>query len=409
MWFKGFSALFSPDCALTLVLWYVSIIAAMGERHAVAVAVASACRAILWMGDAEMDLPVSTAERLQRIKVIGVGGGGSNAVKRMIESGIVGVDFISINTSLKELKGTRAPVRLQIGETVTHGLSTGGDVALGKQAAEAATPQIEALLKNTDMVFIAATLGGGTGTGAAPVIARIAKRMGILTVGVVTHPFGFEGARKSRIAQEGLKELVQNVDAEIVISNDRLLSLDVRDLKLTEAFVLADEMLHQAVQTVCDFVLKVGVINVDLRDVTAILTGGGRTMVNVTRATGDDRAAVAAQQATFSPLLDITLEGATGLLLNIEGGNLSLGEVNTAAEIVTRMASPDANIIFGYIDNKELGDEIVITVIATGYRLDANGNPQGNMPPLRDSPIEVDLDHRPFDPRDLDVPTRLRR
>jgi cell division protein FtsZ len=199
------------------------------------------------------------------------------------------------------------------------------------------------------------------------------------------------------------------VDAEIVISNDRLLTLEKQDLKLTDAFVLADEMLQQAVQTVCDFVLKVGVINVDLRDVTAILTGGGRTMVNVTRAKGDDRALIAAQEATSSPLLDITLEGATGLLLNIEGGNLSLGEVHSAAELITRMASPDANIIFGYIDNKELGDQIVITVIATGYRLDANGRPQGAAPITRDSPIEVDLDHRPFDPRNLDVPTRLRR
>mgnify|MGYP000984051822 CR=1 FL=1 len=221
-----------------------------------------------------MDVPVTAAERLQRIKVIGVGGGGSNAVKRMIEAGIVGVDFIAVNTSLKELKGTRAPVRLQIGEQVTHGLSTGGDVSLGTQAAEAATEQIQALLENTDMVFIAATLGGGTGTGAAPVIARIAKRLGILTVAVVTKPFGFEGSRKTRLAETGLQALTKTVDAEIVISNDRLLTLDVRDLRLTDAFLLADEMLHQSVQTVCDFVLKVGVINVDLRDCTDITFTG---------------------------------------------------------------------------------------------------------------------------------------
>jgi cell division protein FtsZ len=233
--------------------------------------------------------------------------------------------------------------------------------------------------------------------------------MGILTVGVVTKPFGFEGARKARLAEAGLQSLMKHVDAEIVISNDRLLTLDVRDLKLTDAFVLADEMLRQSVQTVCDFVLKVGLINVDMRDVTAILTGGGRTMVNVTRAKGDDRAIVAAQEATSSPLLDITLQGATGLLLNIEGGDLSLGEVHTAAETITRMASPDANIIFGYIDNKELEDEIVITVIATGYRLDASGHPQGAAPITRDSPIEVDLDHRPFDPSNMDIPTQLRR
>jgi len=356
-----------------------------------------------------MDLPVSTAERLQRIKVIGVGGGGSNAVRRMIDAGIAGVDFICVNTSLKEIKAARAPVRLQIGETVTHGLSTGGEVALGQQAAQEATKQIEALLKNTDMVFIAATLGGGTGTGAAPVIAQIAKSMGVLTVGVVTKPFSFEGTRKAHLAEAGLQELCKHVDAEIVIANDRLLGLEQRDLKLTDAFALADEMLHQAVQTVCDFVLKVGVINVDLRDVTAILTGGGRTMVNVTRAKGEDRALVAAQQATSSPLLDITLEGATGLLLNIEGGNLTLGEVHSAADLITRMAAPDANIIFGYIDNKQLGDEIVITVIATGYQLDGNGRPLAAGSAASDSPIDVDMSRRPFDPLDLDVPTRLRR
>ncbi|NLX41933.1 MAG: cell division protein FtsZ, partial [Chloroflexi bacterium] len=304
------------------------------------------------------------------------------------------------------LAASLAPVRLQIGETVTHGLSTGGDVALGTRAAEAAAPQIEALLRDTDMVFIAATLGGGTGTGAAPVIARIARQMGILTVGVVTRPFTFEGARKSRVAEAGLQALIEQVDSEIVISNDRLLTLDRRDLKLTEAFVLADEMLQQAVQTVCDFVLKVGLINVDLRDVTAILTRGGRTMVKVSRATGPDRAVVAAEAATSSPLLDIDVQGATGLLLNIEGGKLGLGEVYTAAETITAMADPDANIIFGYIDNPDLGDSIVITVIATSYRENSGDRRRRRG---AEAPIDVDLDHRPFDSSEADAATRSRR
>jgi cell division protein FtsZ len=298
---------------------------------------------------------------------------------------------------------------MQIGEKVTHGLSTGGDVALGAQAAEAAAADIANLLKNTDMIFLAATLGGGTGTGAAPVIARIARGLGILTVGVVTLPFSFEGTRKMRIAEAGLAELTKHVDAEIVISNNRLLALDQRELKFTDAFALADEMLRQSIETVCDFVLKVGVINVDLKDVTAILTGGGRTMVNVTRAKGQDRAMVAAQEASGNRLLDISVEGATGLLLNVEGGNLTLGEVHTAADLITRMAAPDANIIFGYVDNDQLGDEIVVTVIATGYGRNGATAGQGPMRVSPDAPIKPALDRRPFDPLDFDIPTRLRR
>jgi cell division protein FtsZ len=343
-------------------------------------------------------------ERLQRVKVIGVGGGGSNAVRRMIESGIEGVEFITINTSLKEIAASRAHRQLQIGSQVTHGLSTGGDVSLGVKSAEAAKADIAKLLDNTDMVFVAATLGGGTGTGAAPIIARLAKERGILTVAVVTKPFGFEGARRSQAAEAGLRELVKHVDAEIVISNDRLLSMDARNLKLTDAFSLADDMLRKAVQIVCDFVLKVGVINVDLRDVTAILTNGGRTMVAMTSATGEERALAAAQEAITSPLLDITLQGATGLLLNIEGGDLSLGEVHAAAELISRTASPDANIIWGYVDNPDLKDEIRITLIATGYRGEAEGRAPG-----RESPSQADRGPHPLDSMDLDIPSRLRR
>jgi cell division protein FtsZ len=347
----------------------------------------------------------TSRERLQRIKVIGVGGGGSNAVRRMIEAGIEGVEFVTINTSLREMVASRASARLQIGAEITHGLSTGGDVSLGVRSAEAAQAEIAKLLENTDMVFIAATLGGGTGTGAAPVVARLAKERGILTVAVVTKPFGFEGARRSQAAEEGLRELVQHVDAEIVISNDRLLSLDVRNLKLTDAFSMADEMLKKAVQIVCDFVLKVGLINVDLRDVIAILTNGGRTMVSMTRATGEERALAAAQEAITSPLLDITLQGATGLLLNIEGGDLSIGEVHAAADLISRTASPDANIIWGYVDNPELKGEIRITLIATGYQVEDRSEAQ----PRRGWDMPTDLDRRPSDSLDLDIPTRLRR
>ncbi len=349
-------------------------------------------------GGGSMDQQDATLERLQRIKVIGIGGGGSNAVQRMIDHGIAGVDFITINTSVKKATASQATMSLQIGNKITHGLSTGGDMALGTKAAEAARSEIEALLEDTDMVFVAATLGGGTGTGAAPIVAGIAKEKGILTVAVVTKPFSFEGSRKMQTAEAGLETLRKAVDAEIVISNDRLLTLDRPDLKLTEAFALADEMLQKAVQTVCDFVLRVGVINVDLRDVIAILTNGGRTMVNVTSASGEDRAIAAAQAAVTSPLLDITVSGAAGLLLNIEGSNLSLGEVHEAAELITRTAAPDADIIWGYVENDDLDDEIKITVIATGYQLDENGQPIYSQR-VKDSPIDLDLD----------VPTRLRR
>ena len=347
----------------------------------------------------------TSRERLQRIKVIGVGGGGSNAVRRMMEESIEDIEFITINTSLKEMSASRAAANLQIGGQITHGLSTGGDVSLGIKAADAARSEITQLLDNTDMLFIATTLGGGTGTGAAPIVAQLAREQGILTVAVVTKPFSFEGNRRMKTAEAGLQELIKHVDAEIVISNDRLLSLDARDLKLTDAFALADEMLKKAIQIVCDFVLKVGLINVDLRDVTEILTNGGRTMVSVTSGKGPDRAMEAAEEAITSPLLDITLQGATGLLLNIEGGDLSIGEVHGAADLIARTAAPEANIIWGYVDNPELVDEIRITLIATGYKVDEQGKPYTD----GDSPIQADLDRRPFDSLDLDIPTQLRR
>lgn len=344
-------------------------------------------------------------EKLQRIKVIGIGGGGSNAVRRMIEARIAGVEFITINTSLKELSASLAPVSLQIGAQITHGLSTGGDVAAGARAAEAAKGEITKLLENTDMVFIATALGGGTGTGAAPIVARLAKDRGILTVAVVTKPFGFEGSRRGQIADAGLRELVKNVDAEIVIYNDRLLTMAAQNLKLTDAFALADDTLKKAVQIVCDFILKVGLINVDLRDVTAILTNGGRTLVSMTRATGEERAMVAAQEAVTSPLLDITVQGATGLLLNIEGGDLTFGEVHAAADLITRSAVPEANIIWGYVDNPSLQGEIRITLIATGYRAEEESRGQQG----RDLRAPSDAGSRSSDSLDLDIPTRLRR
>ncbi len=361
-----------------------------------------ACRA--GKGDTMSQVETSR-QQLQRIKVIGIGGGGSNAVRRMIEAGIEGVEFITINTSLREMISSRATTRLQIGAEITHGLSTGGDVSLGTRAAEAAEAEIAKLLDDTDMVFLAATLGGGTGTGAAPIVARLAKARGVLTVAVVTKPFGFEGTRRMQAAEEGLRRLEPEVDAEIVISNDRLLSLDARNLKLTDAFGLADEMLKKAVQIVCDFVLKVGLINVDLRDVKAILTNGGRTLVSMTRASGEERALAAAQEAITSPLLDITLQGATGLLLNIEGGDLSIGEVHAAADLITRTASPDANIIWGYVDNPDLKGEIRITLIATGYKLEQA--PQA--PAGRESGAAADAARRSSDTLDLDIPARSRR
>jgi len=305
-----------------------------------------------------------------RIKVVGVGGGGSNAVNRMIESGVSGVEFITMNTDLQALDHSLAPTRLQIGDRITKGLGVGGNPEVGRTSAEESRQDIRKLLEGADMVFITAGLGGGTGTGAAPVVAEIAKDLGALTISVVTKPFGFEGPRRLRLAEEGLAALETKVDTSIVVPNDRLLSVAERRTKLTDAFRLADDVVRQGVQGVSDIIAIPGLINVDFADVKAIMSNAGTASLGIGVATGDNRASEAAERAISSPLLESSIEGARGVLLNISAGSdLTLDEVYQAANVVHRAAdAEDAFIIMGCVIDEALGDEMRVTVLATKIR-----------------------------------------
>lgn len=304
------------------------------------------------------------------IKVVGVGGGGSNAVNRMIEAGVAGVEFITLNTDLQALDQALAPTRLQIGEALTKGLGVGGNPEVGRNAAEESRQDIKKLLEGSDMVFITAGMGGGTGTGAAPVIAEIARDIGALTVGVVTKPFSFEGPRRLRLSEEGIAALKCKVDTSIVIPNDRLLTVAERRAKLTDAFRMADDVLRQGVQGVSDIITIPGLINVDFADVKAIMSNAGTAIMGIGIASGDSRAVEAAEQAIASPLLESSIEGARGILLNISaGGDLTLDEVYEAANVVHRAAdSEDAFIIMGCVIDESLQDEVRVTVLATGFQ-----------------------------------------
>jgi cell division protein FtsZ len=304
------------------------------------------------------------------IKVVGVGGGGSNAVNRMIEAGVTGVEFITLNTDLQALDQALAPTRLQIGEALTKGLGVGGNPEVGRNAAEESRQDIKKLLEGADMVFITAGMGGGTGTGAAPVIAEIARDIGALTVGVVTKPFSFEGPRRLRLSEEGIAALKCKVDTSIVIPNDRLLTVAERRAKLTDAFRMADDVLRQGVQGVSDIITIPGLINVDFADVKAIMSNAGTAIMGIGIASGDSRAVEAAEQAIASPLLESSIEGARGILLNISaGGDLTLDEVYEAANVVHRAAdSEDAFIIMGCVIDETLQDEVRVTVLATGFQ-----------------------------------------
>ncbi|MFT8871438.1 MAG: cell division protein FtsZ [Sporolactobacillus sp.] len=307
-------------------------------------------------------------ERLANIKVIGVGGGGSNAVNRMIESGIQGVDFVCANTDAQALKLSRAPMKLQLGEKLTRGLGAGANPEVGKKAAEESRDQVEELLSGSDMVFVTAGMGGGTGTGAAPIIAEIAREVGALTVGVVTRPFTFEGRKRAKQAQLGIETLKEKVDTLIVIPNDRLLEIVDKNTPMLDAFREADNVLRQGVQGISDLIAIPGLINLDFADVKTIMTGGGSALMAIGIASGENRAADAAKKAISSPLLEKSIDGARGVLMNITGGsNLSLYEVNEAADIVATAADEDVNMIFGSVIREELEDEIVVTVIATGF------------------------------------------
>jgi cell division protein FtsZ len=309
-----------------------------------------------------------TVENFARIKVLGVGGGGSNAVNRMIEEGIQGVEFVAVNTDSQALMLSDAPQRIRIGEKLTKGLGSGGDAEIGRKAAEESTEELYEVLRGADMVFLTAGMGGGTGTGAAPVAASIAREVGALTIGVVTRPFTFEGSRRSAVASEGIERLKEEVDTLIVIPNDRLLQIVDKRASLQEAFRVADDVLRQGIQGISELITVPGLINLDFADVRSIMSEGGAALMAVGHGTGENRALDAAQLAISSQLLDVTIDGARGILFNVTGGpDLSLFEVNEAAEIIRQTAHPEVNIIFGAVIDESMGDEVHITVVATGF------------------------------------------
>ena len=302
------------------------------------------------------------------IKVVGVGGGGVNAVNRMIEVGLKGVEFIAVNTDAQALLMSDAETKLDIGRELTHGLGAGADPAVGRKAAEDHIDEITAALEGADMVFVTAGEGGGTGTGGAPVVARIARSLGALTIGVVTRPFTFEGRRRSNQAETGIAALRDEVDTLIVIPNDRLLSISDRNVSMLDAFKSADQVLLSGVQGITDLITTPGLINLDFADVKSVMQGAGSALMGIGSASGEDRAVKAAELAIASPLLEASIDGAHGVLLSIQGGSdLGLFEINEAARLVQEVAHPDANIIFGAVIDDALGDEARVTVIAAGF------------------------------------------
>lgn len=321
-------------------------------------------------------------ETFARIKVVGVGGGGGNAVTRMIASRIKGVDFVAVNTDAQDLHHCQAQEKIHIGKNATRGLGAGMNPEIGRQAGEENREEIESALKGADMIFITCGLGGGTGTGASPVIAEIARDAGALTVAVVTKPFTFEGAQRNKIAEDGLAQLKENVDALIVIPNDRVLQIVERNTSLIDAFSKVDDVLRQAVQGISDLITHPGIINIDFADIRAIMQNAGSALMGIGSASGEDRAVAAAKMAINSPLLELSIDGARGILFSVSGGaDLGMLEVNEAARIITESVHPDAKIIFGAIHDEKLKKgEIKITVIATGF----NGASPKNVPlPLK--------------------------
>src|SRR5947209_3973026 len=302
------------------------------------------------------------------IKVVGIGGGGVNAVNRMIEVGLKGVEFIAVNTDAQALLMSDADVKLDVGRELTRGLGAGANPDIGRQAAEDHAEEIEEVLKGADMVFVTAGEGGGTGTGGAPVVARIARSIGALTIGVVTRPFSFEGKRRADQAETGIAQLRDEVDTLIVIPNDRLLSISDRQVSVLDAFHSADQVLLSGVQGITDLITTPGLINLDFADVKSVMSGAGSALMGIGSARGDDRAVAAAEMAISSPLLEASIDGAHGVLMNISGGSdLGLFEINEAAQLVADAAHADANIIFGAVIDDALGDEVRVTVIAAGF------------------------------------------
>jgi cell division protein FtsZ len=362
-------------------------------------------------------------ESFARIKVVGVGGGGCNAVDRMIDEGLQGVEFVAINTDAQALMLSKATTRVRVGEKLTRGLGSGGDPEVGRKATEESAEELYTVLKGSDMVFITAGMGGGTGTGGAPVVAQIAKEVGALTIGVVTRPFTFEGSRRIQSAEAGISRLKEQADTLIVIPNDRLLQIVDKRANLQQAFRMADDVLRQGVQGISELITVPGLINLDFADVRTIMSEGGAALMAVGTAKGEDAARVAAEQAISSQLLDITIDGARGILFNVTGGpDLTLFDVNQAAAIIKETAHPDVNLIFGAVIDPNMKDAVRITVIATGF--ERTGAPRRIVEPssseARPTPVEQpassqparpvsrDFQPRSFNTEDLDIPTFLR-
>ncbi|CAN5677542.1 cell division protein FtsZ [soil metagenome] len=362
-------------------------------------------------------------ENFAQIKVVGVGGGGQNAVNRMIEEGIQGVEFIAVNTDSQALMLSNAPQRLRIGEKLTKGLGSGGNPEIGQRAAEESREEIQEMVKGSDMVFVTAGMGGGTGSGAAPVIANIARDLGALTIGVVTKPFTFEGSHRRRTAESAMAELGRNVDTLIAIPNDRLLQVVDKKASINQAFRSADDVLRQGIQGISELITIPGLINLDFADVRAVMIEGGAALMAIGRGAGENRAKDAANQAIHSALLDVSIDGARSILFNIRGGDdLSLFEVNEAAEIIRANTHPESQIIFGAVIDPSMKDEVQITVIATGF--DKPKPPEqltnySNQRPYESRPTSgraepppkpnPDYTVRTFDREDLDIPAFLRR
>ena len=347
---------------------------------------------------------MSSREGNAVIKVVGIGGGGTNAVNRMIECGLGGVSFVAMNTDLQVLNNTVAEHKLQLGDSLTKGLGVGGDPEVGRNAAEESKQEIKRSLEGADMVFVTAGMGGGTGTGAAPIVAEIARELGALTVGVVTKPFSFEGPRRARAADEGIEALRDKIDTIVVIPNDRLLDVTEKKSTLLEAFRFADDILRQGVQGISDIITIPGYINVDFADVKAVMSDAGSALMGIGMATGENRAVEAAQAAIASPLLETSIDGARGVLLNITGGtDLTLSEVYEAAEVIFKATDEnEANIIFGTVISDRFDGGVQVTVIATGF--DGGARPAGPEKILvrERVPVRAATD-------DLDIPTFLRR
>ena len=353
------------------------------------------------------------------IKVIGVGGGGNNAVNRMIDSGIKGVEFIAVNTDKQALQVSKASTRIQIGEKITRGLGAGADPNVGSQSAEESKSEIAEALRGADMVFVTAGMGGGTGTGAAPTVAACAKEMGILTIGVVTKPFTFEGKKRLAQAERGIESLKGKVDTLVVIPNDKLLQIIDRKTSIIDAFRMADDVLRQGVQGISDLIANPGLVNLDFADVKTIMLNTGMAHMGIGRASGENRAEDAAKQAIQSPLLETSIEGARGVIINITGSSsLGLQEVNTAAELVQRSVDPEANIIFGTVIDESLQDELLITVIATGF---VDEEPRQSFARMgvdqivskaweqKINPIPASVESSNGNSQDLDIPSFLRK